>query len=301
MNNLSNLNNSNNSNLVDLNEKFPCIGNKNKHESASKKYSLIETSEVINLFERRGFEMSDQDILATGSKTHGTHVIPFRHNALSINQGGVETRAFLRTSHDRTVAFTIIIGAMNFSCANGLYSGTKEFEIKHRHMGLTLEHIETVMLEEAIQAMKRKNQVIEFLKNTKVDPQHGMDFLNKVINLRCKNVKNFEGITQKTMDSLLMAQQDEFKEDSYFALWNKIDENLFTTGQGLGNKAERINIEVMKRSDDNKIVNRKLRDLTNPKAILEFKQEMEKYIMEYVPSDLNQEKESSFAEKLLVA
>jgi hypothetical protein len=245
-------------------KKYPFLGTNEKHELASDRYRLVNTANLIErMIIKFGFELSEDRILHEGSKDHGKHVIGLKHSDIKFkNITGVDPRLFLRTSHDRSCSLQFILGAMKFNCANGQFSGTKEYEIKKNHtIGLTDAKID-YMIAKAMRKFKKLAEDYEQLSIETMPLDMQMRFLQMVLDKRGKSLKKpYEFVNHR---DLMKVHQNGDDNNSFFSVLNVIDENLFST---LGND---LTLKV-RRPAENGWAERKLSKITNEKYIVDFK------------------------------
>ena len=97
------------------------------------KYEFVPTNEVIDNFEREGWELTS--VKQTGRGVHNVHELKFRNGQLP-NVGDTAAEAIIRNSHDGTAAFSMGAGLYRLACSNGLVVPTsvvERFSIKHNH------------------------------------------------------------------------------------------------------------------------------------------------------------------------
>jgi hypothetical protein len=211
-------------------KKYPFLGTNEKHELASDRYRLVNTANLIErMIIKFGFELSEDRILHEGSKDHGKQ---------------------------------FILGAMKFNCANGQFSGTKEYEIKKNHtIGLTDAKID-YMIAKAMRKFKKLAEDYEQLSIETMPLDMQMRFLQMVLDKRGKSLKKpYEFVNHR---DLMKVHQNGDDNNSFFSVLNVIDENLFST---LGND---LTLKV-RRPAENGWAERKLSKITNEKYIVDFK------------------------------
>lgn len=169
--------------------------NQTKGYNVSDRYNVINTSEVIQEFERFGFELTDTSIARVAKEEkQGFQKHLIRLSAPTALTGEVRTDVIVKNSYDRSSALTIMIGLFRFACSNGLIIGTNTvapFKINHSNsnwqkdlMAFIDQYQEKIKLQqEWVDAMKEKTldyDTIEELAFKALESRH--------IDARIKNV-----------------------------------------------------------------------------------------------------------------
>jgi hypothetical protein len=97
------------------------------------KYEFVPTNEVMELFEREGWELAS--VKQTGKGVHNVHELKYRNSQLP-KVGDTVVEAVIRNSHDGTAAFSMGAGLFRLVCSNGLTVPTavaEKFTIRHNH------------------------------------------------------------------------------------------------------------------------------------------------------------------------
>ena len=109
----------------------------------SDKYVFVPTDQVIEYFDREGWEISD--VSQTGRGIHATHQLKFRHGQLPA-VGDTLVEAIVRNSHNGMSTFSVSAGLHRLICSNGLVvptSVTEKFNV--RHSGFELDDVKRLM------------------------------------------------------------------------------------------------------------------------------------------------------------
>ena len=109
----------------------------------SDKYVFVPTDQVIEFFDREGWEISD--VKQTGKGIHATHQIRFRNGELP-SVGDTLVEAIVRNSHNGMSTFSVSAGLHRLVCSNGLTVPTSvadKFNV--RHSGFELDDVKRLM------------------------------------------------------------------------------------------------------------------------------------------------------------
>ena len=109
----------------------------------SDKYVFVPTDQVIEYFDREGWEISD--VSQTGRGIHATHQLKFRHGQLPA-VGDTLVEAIVRNSHNGMSTFSVSAGLHRLICSNGLVVPTSVAEkFNVRHSGFELDDVKRLM------------------------------------------------------------------------------------------------------------------------------------------------------------
>jgi len=109
----------------------------------SDKYVFVPTDQVIEYFDREGWEISD--VSQTGKGIHATHQLKFRHGQLPA-VGDTLVEAIVRNSHNGMSTFSVSAGLHRLVCSNGLVVPTSVAEkFNVRHSGFELDDVKRLM------------------------------------------------------------------------------------------------------------------------------------------------------------
>ena len=132
-----------------LSENLPAtVLQKEAHPDRSKRYSHIDTREVISVLERSGFKVHGVTVATRRSKARdplfAKHQVTLRHPNMPV-VAGITPQIMLVNSHDGSSSAQALHGAFRQVCSNGLVVGTVQEAIRVRHAGdATKELIENV-------------------------------------------------------------------------------------------------------------------------------------------------------------
>lgn len=127
--------------LIDrsLSENLPAtVLQKEAHPDRSKRYSHINTREVVSVLERSGFKVHGVTVATRRSKLRdplfAKHQVTLRHPDMPVI-AGITPQILLVNSHDGSSSAQALHGAFRQVCSNGLIVGTIQEAIRVRHAG----------------------------------------------------------------------------------------------------------------------------------------------------------------------
>ena len=112
-------------------------------DKLSNKYVFVPTDQIIEYFDREGWEISN--VAQMGKGIHSTHQIKFRNGQLP-SVGDTLVEAIVRNSHNGMSTFSVSAGLHRLVCSNGLTvptSVTDKFNV--RHSGFELDDVKRLM------------------------------------------------------------------------------------------------------------------------------------------------------------
>ena len=113
------------------------ILNDTKHVRASRKYSLVNTNDIIQAFNAHGYyvdEKTESGVRVDHNIGKQKHIVMFRHqDDANVNTGEV-FRIFMLNSHNMTTSLMLDVGLYRFVCCNGIVSSDSTHQpMKFRH------------------------------------------------------------------------------------------------------------------------------------------------------------------------
>ncbi len=202
---------------------YPVLYQRDPHEDASEKYSLISSIDVIN--ELKSYNWYTTSIQTASVKDESredkqVHCVRLRHfSDLIIPQDNAVEILFFN-SFDRTKAFTISLGVYRFSCANGLVVGETFESFKLRHIG-DLEHNLSNIVQKITEYKPKLEQKIRDFSSLMLNKQEIEAFAKLSIPLR------YEAHLEVNHEDLLITHREEDRNDtSLYTILNILQENL---------------------------------------------------------------------------
>lgn len=122
--------------IEQIKEIAPAVFTTQPSPKMSNKYVFVPTVEILENFEREGWNMSS--VRQMGRGEYGTHEIRFRNGELP-KVGDSLIEAIIRNSHNGTATFSVSAGLHRLVCSNGLTVPTslsESFNLRHKSFDL---------------------------------------------------------------------------------------------------------------------------------------------------------------------
>lgn len=262
------------------------LSQKKAHSSRSKKYSVVETGDVLQRMEAAGFTWKKvaEERNTLKYKGFGTHLICVEHPEITLGNAELDRelrpQLYIKNSYHGRSRFEMHLGLFRFFCMNGLILGDRFKTVKFKHIGLTKEEIV-----EIVEEMKRvyKEEVAPFilaLKEVQMTPSQQNEFAEIALKERLADNPNF---LHGEHERLLTCLRPTEAGNSLWEIFQRVQENL-----GL-NFAPGMEIQYSYNATDkdgNPIVKeRKIRELKNIKEVTYLNKFLFDTISEYLPED----------------
>jgi len=194
--------------------------------NVSKRYNVINTMDVVQQFERFGFELSSIDAgrtLSMDKMGKGKHMV--RMAAEFKMPGGLRPEVIIHNSYDGTKALNIRVGVFRFVCSNGLIVGSNlipNLQILHSNnswQDLINEFIDTYEEKHHIQS-----EWIENMMDVKMGLDEAYEYAKKALEIRHYDKR----IIMDPVDplELLIVRRKEDKNSNAWDRYNTLQENL---------------------------------------------------------------------------
>jgi len=198
------------------------------------KYTFVPTEEVIEFFDREGWQVSS--VKQTGKGIHSLHEIKFRNGELP-KIGDTLVEAIVRNSHNGTAAFSMGSGLFRLVCSNGLTVPTAVAEkFTMRHNQFQLDDVKQLadsfskklpMIEQSVGRMMRR----ELTTDEKID------FVRESAKIRFNSEKT---LTDLEILGLLTPNRKDDEGDDMWKVFNVIQEKLIRGGVKVTNNRGKI-------------------------------------------------------------
>jgi len=210
------------------------------HSSRSERYSLVRTSNVIDMFTKAGFQ--SQFICQERNRKpefqgYGTHLLSFEHPSIVLGQfkDEIRPRLYFRNSYHGRTRLLLNLGLFRAYCENGLFFGTCFEKLTLKHIGITEEDVDQVLNIMRDAYSNRVVPFVELLKGSMMDRQTQLAFAEAVFQERMKLNKN--EIVKSDFEKLLTVHRQEDEENNAWNVLNRVQENL-----GLNFRSSNIDI-----------------------------------------------------------
>lgn len=205
-------------------------------DSVSTQYHFIKTSDLLDIFRDSGYF----PILSGESKSRSLegqpyvkHIIQFRslENLLKVPNDGIYYDICLKSSHNKTSAFTLELSCFRMVCSNTLTVSTDQ--LLHRriiHKGFQTSKVK-MAIEEMVNYMPTIEKEFEAMKNTTLNDVESLALSKTAIDFRFDTHKH--DVDPK---ELLTINRQEDSHPSAFNIYNRIQESILNGGIKLKDK-----------------------------------------------------------------
>ena len=194
--------------------------------NVSDRYQAIPTMDVIQEFERYGFELSSVEearVRSIDKQDKQQHMVRMAADYKMV--GGLRPEVIIHNSYDGTKALNIRVGLFRFVCSNGIVVGENlipNLRILHsnKHWG--------DILHEFIDSYEEKNRLqqewVEHMTNTRMTLDHAYHMAELALGLRHADPR----ITNDAVDplELLLVKRREDKGDDAWSRFNVMQEHM---------------------------------------------------------------------------
>ena len=207
----------------------PAIFATSPSQKMSDKYTFVPTEQVLEFFEREGWEISS--VRQTGNGNHSLHEIKFRNGQLP-KVGDTLVEAIIKNSHNGTSAFTMGAGLHRLVCSNGLTVPTAVSEnFRMRHNQFQLDDVK-----ELAEQFSKKLPVIEQsvgrMMSREMTFDEKIDFVRKSSKIRFNDDRKF---TDLEIIDILEPNRSEDEGDDLWRVFNVVQEKYIRGGVRVSN------------------------------------------------------------------
>ena len=190
----------------------------------SGKYVFIPTEQIVEYFDREGWEISN--VAQTGKGIHATHQIKFRNGELP-SVGDTLVEAIVRNSHNGMSTFSVSAGLHRLVCSNGLTVPTSvadKFNV--RHSGFELDDVKRLM-----DGFSKKLPLIQGSVGRMMERELSMDEKIEYVQKSAK-IRWAEGSipTDAQLVNLLTPNRVEDDKNDLWTTFNVVQEKLIRGG-----------------------------------------------------------------------
>lgn len=224
-------------NEIVMRTQAPAVFCKDPVPSASNKYKVYNTWEVIQALGKKGwYPVEAQQVQARDESRaqQVRHLVRFRNDELEKRLGVTGDKddcvpeLVLLNSHDRTTPFVIHGGVFRFVCSNGMIVSDEEFgSIKIRHIGHSLEEI-IEATEHFADSVSDISESIDEMKTVQLTREAQLEFAEVAQQIRYPN-KEKKNMSFEA-DVLLWVRREADKEPTLWNTFNVLQENLLQGG-----------------------------------------------------------------------
>ena len=190
----------------------------------SDKYVFVPTIEILENFEREGWQLSS--VSQTGRGHYALHQLKFRNGELP-KVGDTLVEAIIRNSHNGTATFQVSAGLHRLVCSNGLTVPTSLSEsLKVRHQKFDLDEVKRLTESFAKRLPKIETSVSRMMEHIMTTDEK-IDFVKKSAEFRWKTGKVLSAME---IEGLLIPNRDEDNGDDLWKVFNVVQEKYVRGG-----------------------------------------------------------------------
>lgn len=196
--------------------------------SAKKSYGFVNTREILNVFQNRGWEIeSIQTNRVRLAEREGfqRHLVWLKNDSMKEISGlsknnQTSVRLCLSNSHDLSSALNIFFGLLRVACLNQISAGNvfRHFRASHsRHIVSRLgEGIDFLSegLPELVESLKQ-------LQSIQMSQEQRLEYAKRLVDLRLENVKNVVKVDYARTEQALRAED---RQNDAYTTMNRIQE-----------------------------------------------------------------------------
>ena len=228
--------------------------------NVSERYNVIPSIEVIQEFERFGWELSNVQAAGVRSMERALkqkHLIRMRREE-KLFDGEVVPEVAIYNSYDGTKALEIHIAVFRFICSNGIIQGTYDFEpLKIVHTNSNWQELVHEYIDTYGQKLERQKEVISHMKDYHMTLDEAYDIVEDAIQIRHSDNRIINDVVDPL--EILVAKRREDRGDRMWNRFNIVQESL-------------VNGYYHKYKNDGGIQKAKI--MTNVDEILRFNKEL---------------------------
>ena len=190
----------------------------------SDKYVFVPTDEILENFQREGWELSS--VSQTGRGVHALHQLKFRNGELP-KVGDTLVEAIIRNSHNGTATFQVSAGLHRLVCSNGLTVPTAISDsLKVRHQKFDLDEVKRLTETFAKRLPKIETSVGRMMEKIMTTDEK-IDFVRKSAEFRWKTGKVLSAME---VEGLLVPNRVDDEGDDLWRVMNVVQEKYVRGG-----------------------------------------------------------------------
>jgi hypothetical protein len=243
--------------LTDIKSVAPAVFATSPSSKLSNRYSFVPTFEILENFEKEGWEVSSAT--QRGKGQHALHEIRFRNSQLP-KVGDTLIESIITNSHNGLSTLDIKTGLFRLVCSNGLTVPTSSAEqYKIRHSGFNLDDVKRVTEDLSKRLPKLQNSVGQMM-GRKLNFDEKIDFVKKASEIRW-----FAGKVPVSLnyEELLIPNRQEDNGDSLWQTFNLVQEKFIRGGvEYVTDKGRKSQLRTIKDIQASNRINTKLWELS---------------------------------------
>ena len=192
----------------------------------SDRYNVINTGDVVNRFEKYGFEITSVD---SGGVRNPEKVGAQKHMVRMKSEykmvGGLRPEVVINNSYDGTKALNIRVGLFRFVCANGLVVGSNLIpNLQILHSNNSWEDMINEFIDTYDEKYKLQQEWVQRMEGTTMSLDHAYHMAERALDIRHYD-KRIENTAVDPLE-LLIAKRREDRGDSAWLRFNVLQESL---------------------------------------------------------------------------
>jgi hypothetical protein len=220
--------------LTDIKSVAPAVFATSPSSKLSDKYSFVPTFEILENFEREGWQVSNAT--QRGSGIHSLHQLRFRHQDLP-KVGDTLIEAIISNSHNGLSTLNIQTGLFRLVCSNGLTVPTSSAqEFKVRHSGFNLDDVKRVT-EDFSKNLPVLQKSVNRMMEREMTTDEKIDFVRKSAEIRFSKEKVLNDLE---IVGLLTPNRVEDEGDDMWKVFNVVQEKFVRGGMEYSSPKGRI-------------------------------------------------------------
>jgi hypothetical protein len=269
----------------------PLFNQRKAHVSRSEKYSVVTTADIIEQFEKAGFEwkMGPKQKVRKNSSYSGfeTHTVLFQHPDIVLGdeqlKSELKPQIYFRNSYDGRSRLQFDLGLIKFSGLTGLVLGNMFKHKKRKHIGLEDGEVAEMVKKLIVAYSEDITRFILALKERMMTKAEMLEFAKRIVAERFRDSEGFktaqyellipESDTASLWDTLIAVQE------RIGLNYRKIDEPVYYT------------IEIVKEGNVSELKQRKIRRLSDIREVTHLNKFLFDVALEYAPNSIAEELE----------
>ena len=193
-------------------------------DKVSDKYSFVPTIEVIENFQKEGWNVFSAQ--QRGSSSHGRHMVRLRNGDLP-QVGDSLIEAIITNSHDGTAKLNISSGLFRLVCSNGLVIPQGVFEsIQVLHKNIEFQDVKEIS-QQISETLPLIQGSMTTMRERILTLDEKRDFAKEAIELRWENNKNVKNIS---LNDMVIPTREGDMGDDMWKVFNVVQEKLVRGG-----------------------------------------------------------------------
>ena len=221
-------------NLQTIRTQAPAVFATSAAPKMSNKYTFVPTVEILENFEREGWQIYSAKQL--GTSNYGTHEIRLRNGQLP-QVGDSLVEAVVKNSHNGLSTFSVTAGLFRLVCSNGLTVPTSVAEsIRVRHMSVDLSVVREItdQFADRLPVIQRS---VGRMETTFLTEEKTVDMVNKSTLIRWGQGSVPSSIN---IEELLRPERNDDQGNSVWKIFNVIQEKFVRGGMKYNSKKGRL-------------------------------------------------------------